>query len=224
MCTQSNSDFSLGVKQAKAIGKVLVGTHEQSLVNVNSVKLIISSPRSRAIQTKKLIFEHTDQSIVDTIPFEIDEDLREWEYGDYEGLLTKQIIELRKEKGIPDKIDPATGKTVPWNIWSDGCENGEVYTDVTLRLNRLIAKIRALHKKALERDEACDVVIFGHGHILRCFAALWLGRSINVNPQLILDTGGVGVLSYQHHNIEEPAIHVSGPFAVPVEEEKEHAA
>lgn len=211
-----------GIKQAREVGKVLVGTSASSLVNVNNIKLIISSPRERAIHTKKLLFENVPQDIMEQIPFEIDDDVREWEYGDYEGLLTKQIIEKRYQEGIPENIDVHTGKVIPWNIWADGCEGGEDYTRVTLRLNRLINRIRVIHKAALENNEACDIVVFGHGHILRSFAALWLGRSININPQFVLDTAGVGVLSYQHHNIDEPAIVVSGPFSVPVAEESDH--
>ncbi|GMM34860.1 sedoheptulose-bisphosphatase [Saccharomycopsis crataegensis] len=222
----SRTDLHLteyGVNQARALGKFVTGTGNSSLLNVSNVKLIISSPRYRAIQTKELVFETIDKKIMDDIPFEIDEDVREWEYGDYEGLLTKEIIQLRRERNIPDKLDITTGKPIPWNIWADGCENGEDYTRVSIRLNRLIEKIRTLHKQALEKDEPCDVVVFGHGHILRSFAALWLGRSLNINPQFLLDTGAVGVLSYQHHNIDEPAIHLS-PFVVPMGEETEHAA
>lgn len=203
--------------------KSLGGNRKSSLINISNVKLIITSPRSRAQHTKKLVFESIDPKVMEQIPCEVDEDLREWEYGDYEGLLTKEIIELRKNRGIPEKLDVLTGKPIPWNIWAEGCENGEDYTRVTIRLNRLISKIKLYHKEALYNNQPCDIVIFGHGHILRSFAALWLGRPLNINPQFLLDTSGVGVLSYQHRNIDEPAIHLSGPFSVPVEEENDHS-
>lgn len=150
-----------------------------------------------------------DDSTKSKITVEEVNEIREWEYGDYEGLLTKQIIELRQSRGLGSD----------WNIWRDGCENGEDYTQVTLRVDNVIKKIQAIHKKALDNNEACDIVVVGHGHILRCFAARWVGREINVNPQFMLDAGGVGVLSYQHHNIEEPALFLAGAFVVPVEEQ-----
>lgn len=219
----SSTDLDLteyGKKQAIATGSVLVGDSNTSLIDIKHVKLIISSPRKRAVHTKELIFRNFKEQ-EDKIPFEIDNDLREWEYGDYEGLKTNEIIELRKKRGLAEHLDIETGEPIRWTIWADGCENGEDYSRVAIRLNRLILKIKSLHKEALEKDEPCDVVIFGHGHILRCFVALWLGRPINIDPGFLLDTSGAGVLSYMHHNINEPAIQLSGPFAVPVDEQAE---
>ncbi len=85
------------------------------------------------------------------------------------------------------------------------------------------------------KDEAgpCDVLIVAHGHILRSFAARWVGRNLADNPALILEAGGVGTLrsvsqesiwraletdhrSYEHHNIKEPAILLGGSFVVNV--------
>lgn len=191
-------------------GKKLIGTTNEFLINPENVKLIITSPRKRAIETKELLFTNIDKSIYDSIPSEIEEDVREWEYGDYEGLLTSEIKQLRKERGLEGDN---------WTIWEYGCENGEEYKQVTERIDRLITKIQKIHKTYLDAGKQCDIMVIAHGHILRCFAARWIGMGINKNPKFMLDAGGVCVLSYQHHNIEEPAMFLTGAFTVPVEEE-----
>mgnify|MGYP004711678667 FL=1 len=86
-------------------------------------------------------------------------------------------------------------------------------------MDRLIAKIHQISKKAIEDDVASDIVVVAHGHILRCFAARWVKRDISRNPDFLLDAGGVGVLSYGHRNVNEPALALAGAFTVPVEEE-----
>jgi broad specificity phosphatase PhoE len=60
-----------------------------------------------------------------------------------------------------------------------------------------------------------------HGHILRAFAARWVGKKLEDNPSLILEAGGVGTLSYEHHSIDEPAILLGGGFMVDVVENAE---
>lgn len=203
------TDF--GVRQMRATGTHLIGTSPFQMIKPANLKHVFTSPRLRAQATVDLLLE----GVSEKIPRTVENDLREWEYGDYEGLLTKQIIELRQLRGL-DKEKPEND---PWNIWRDGCENGEVNHEVAKRLDRVIGSIRDIHREALAKNEACDVLVVAHGHILRCFAARWVGRDISCNPQLLLDAGGVGVLSYQHHNIEEPAVALAGAFVVPVEEE-----
>lgn len=198
-----------GVRQMRATGRNLVGSTPDQLVQVRNLHYVISSPRTRARQTVELLLEGLSEEEKSHIEFRVDDRIREWEYGDYEGLLTKQIIDLRQLRGLGTS----------WNIWAYGCENGESYTDVTKRVDELIADIRKLHKKALEEQKACDIVVVAHGHILRCLAARWVEYPINCNPKYMLDAGGVGVLSYQHHNIDEPALQLAGAFVVPVEEE-----
>lgn len=200
-----------GVKQMRNTGKHLIGSTPFQMIKPKNIKLILTSPRLRATHTADLLLEGVDELAKLEIPVVIDEDLREWEYGDYEGLKTDEIIELRKLRGLDQD-----GET--WNIWKFGCENGEQHEDVTARLDRLIRRIRKVHAQAIEDNVECDVIVVAHGHILRCFAARWVGRPIDRNPQLLLDAGGVGVLSYQHCNIEEPAFYMSGAFVVPVEE------
>ena len=67
--------------------------------------------------------------------------------------------------------------------------------------------------------EPYDVLIVAHGHILRAFAGRWIGQNIAHNPSLLLDAGGVGTLSYEHHSLEEPAILLGGAFMSDVVED-----
>ena len=77
--------------------------------------------------------------------------------------------------------------------------------------------MREFHRQAIAKKEPCDILVVAHGHILRCLGARWVQRELNVNPQLILDAGGVGTLSYEHHNIDEPSIFYQGhsPYRLP---------
>lgn len=202
-----------GVTQMVNTGKQLIGPLPTQIIKPENISMFITSPRKRAIQTGELLLQGLDPETKLKIPMSIDEDLREWEYGDYEGLTTPEIIALRKSRG-----HEANGEK--WTIFEYGCENGENHKQVTERLDRLIARIRAVHAKAIEDNVPSDVVIVAHGHILRCFAARWVNRPLDRNPDMILDAGGVGVLSYQHCNINEPAFYMSGAFVVPVEEEE----
>lgn len=201
-----------GVNQMRNTGKHLIGTTPFQMIKPANVKLVLTSPRTRAKQTVNLLLEGLDDLTRLTIPVEEENDIREWGYGDYEGLLTQQIIDLRRLRG-----HDANGEV--WNIWQYGCENGEDHLQVTERVDKVIEKVKRVHAAAMEVNEPCDVVIVAHGHILRCLAARWVGRPLNKNPDMMLDAGGVGVLSYQHCNIDEPALYLAGAFVVPVEEE-----
>ena len=140
--------------------------------------------------------------------------MREWDYGDYEGLTSAQIRASRKSRGLNED----------WDIWRDGCEGGESPEDVTTRLDALIAELRErFHRDTFGagKGRPNDVLIVAHGHVLRAFAARWVGKRLEENPSLILEAGGVGTLSYEHHRIEEPAILLGGAFVVDVVEKEE---
>lgn len=207
------TDF--GVTQMRNTGKHLIGDTPFQMIKPGNLKKVITSPRYRARQTGDLLLESLGDEQRASIDISVNDDIREWEYGDYEGLKTADIIKLRQSRGL-DRDKPAGDE---WNIWRDGCENGEIHLQVAHRVDRVIAEIRECHAEALANNEACDIVVVAHGHILRCFAARWVGRDLDRNPDFLLDAGGVGVLSYGHHNINEPAIYLAGAFTVPVEEE-----
>lgn len=126
--------------------------------------LVLSSPLRRARETCELA------GLGDRM--ELSEDLREWDYGEYEGKTTPEIRESR-----PD-----------WWLWSDGCPGGESPPDVQARADRLLARLR---------DIDGDVALFAHGHILRVIAARWIELGIEGGARLKLSSGTICVLGFE---------------------------
>lgn len=114
--------------------------------------------------------------------------MAEWDYGDYEGLKSVEIRELRQSKGLDKGRD--------WDIWRDGCEGGESPREVEERCDKLIEKIRReWHTPAMGGGSASgDVLCVAHGHLLRAFAMRWVGKKLEEPLALILEAGGVGIL------------------------------
>ncbi|KAJ5772390.1 hypothetical protein N7520_002919 [Penicillium odoratum] len=206
-----------GEKRIRATGKALVG-NDRLVVPKNLVHVYVS-PRTRAQRTLELLEigcrerlpwnkernaeEH--EPIRTEAKVEITDAIQEWDYGDYEGLTSKQIRSIRAEKGEGD-----------WNIWTDGCPGGESPEDVMRRLDALIAEIRDKYQRECFENPGClkgDVLVVGHGHILRAFAMRWVGKPLT-ETSFILEAGSVGTLSYEHNNINEPAIILGGQFVV----------
>jgi probable phosphoglycerate mutase len=112
---------------------------------------------------------------------QVDADLLEWDYGNFEGKLTADIL---KEK-------PG------WELFRDGCPGGESPGDVAARADRFIAQARALDG---------DVLAFSSGHIIRMIAARWLGLSPDGGRYFFCRPASVGILAFEHHNRKEPII------------------
>lgn len=77
--------------------------------------------------------------------------------------------------------------------------------------------MRGLHQSKGPESSAGgtgDVLVVGHGHILRAFAMRWVGKTLQDGPTFLMEAGGVGTLSYEHHSIDEPAILLGGAFVV----------
>jgi probable phosphoglycerate mutase len=127
--------------------------------------LVLTSPLRRASETCELAGLGAQSQVRD--------DLREWDYGDYEGITTAEI--QRRRPG--------------WSLWRDGCPNGEVAAQVGARADRLIAEVRAAD---------ADSIAFGHGHMLRVLAARWLGLGPESGAMFALDTGTLSTLGYEH--------------------------
>lgn len=104
---------------------------------------------------------------------EVDVDLREWNYGEYEGL-TPQEIRVQRPG---------------WLIFRDGCPGGESPEQVGTRVDRVIARARAAEG---------DVALFAHGHVLRVLAARWLGLPAPDGSHFLLETATLCVLSSYH--------------------------
>jgi probable phosphoglycerate mutase len=121
---------------------------------------------------------------------DVDADLVEWDYGRFEGKLTKDI--LYEWPG--------------WELFRDGCPDGESPTDVAGRADRFIARVR---------DNDGDVLAFSSGHIIRMIAARWLGLPPGAGRYFFCRPASVGVLGYEHKNSAEPIIglwnHISQP-------------
>ncbi|KAK9353894.1 histidine phosphatase superfamily [Lipomyces doorenjongii] len=197
-----------GERRVSATGRAMVG--KDRLIDPRHLLKVYISPRHRARRTFDLLVGE-DKCGTDRVV--VDDRVQEWNYGDYEGLLTSQIRTLRKERGLD-----RDGKV--WNIWHDGCENGESPEQITNRLDDIIAEIHDL-QRTHQKSPRKDILVVAHGHILRAFAMRWVKKNINENPALLLEAGAIGVLSYEHNNIDEPAILLGGAFIVPDPNEEE---
>jgi broad specificity phosphatase PhoE len=112
---------------------------------------------------------------------EIEPDLTEWDYGDYEG---RGPVDIRN--GRPD-----------WKLFRDGCPRGESPTQVSERADRLIARLRAM---------GGNIAIFTHGSFGRVLAARWIGLPVRHAEHFLLSTASVSVLGHDHNLAEESAI------------------
>jgi broad specificity phosphatase PhoE len=111
---------------------------------------------------------------------EMDPDLQEWDYGQYEG---RRTIDIRKER-------PG------WYLFSDGCPGGESVEAIGARADRVVARLRAIED---------NVLVFSHGHILRVLAARWLGLPAGEARLFLLSTAALSILGYEHA-LNEPTI------------------
>lgn len=184
-----------GEKQVTQSAKVVVGPGK--IIDPSRIAHLFISPRTRARRTYELLFDGVKTPQLDSNT-EITEDIREWEYGQYEGLLTAQIRAARKEKGLDSER--------AWNIWLDGCDGGESAAEVSTRLDRIIQKIKEIQGPYMHGEKTVDIVIIAHGHILRAFAKRWIGFELGMRLPMMLEPGAVGVLSYEHHRVDEPAL------------------
>ncbi len=132
---------------------------------------VFTSPLRRAHRTCELAGFTADET---------DADLVEWNYGEYEGLTT---VEIRR-------LSPT------WDLFRDGCPNGETPQDIAARADRFIDKVRS---------ERGDVIAFSSGHMIRVIAAQWLRLGPDAARNFLVSTASVGILGYEH-NDREPVI------------------
>jgi probable phosphoglycerate mutase len=154
----SRTDLPLveeGRARAQALGPVLKRW---------DFSLVLTSPLRRARETCELA-GFGDRAVVC-------EDLREWDYGDYEGLTTPQIREDRPG----------------WNLWRDGCPNGEQPEAVGARADRALDQLRSVDGNALA---------FAHGHIFRVLAARWIELPASGGARLALRAGAICALGFE---------------------------
>jgi broad specificity phosphatase PhoE len=149
-----------GRDEARAIGRALSG---------RAFARVLGSPMHRALETARLA-GFRDLEVV--------EDLREWDYGDYEGRTTPEI-----RQDVPG-----------WTVWTHPSPGGETADEVAARVDRVITRVRALDR---------DVAIFGHGHALRVLGVRWCGFPPTDGRAVALDPASICVLGYER---ETPVI------------------
>lgn len=154
----SRTDIALtadGERQARNLAPTLEGLN---------VAAVLCSPMQRARRTCELAGLSNRA--------EVDDDLREWDYGDYEGVTTATIR-----------------TTVPgWTVWTGTCPGGETIAEVAARADRLIERVRAT---------AGDTIVFAHGHILRVVAARWCELDPIEGRRFVLDPATLSTLGWE---------------------------
>jgi probable phosphoglycerate mutase len=152
-----------GQRNARALGKRLRGL---------TFSAVLTSPLQRAARTCEL-------SGFGAVA-EVDRDLLEWNYGEYEG---RRTVEIRTER--PD-----------WQLFRDGCPGGESPGQVGARADRVVTRVRAIRG---------DVLLFSSGHFLRVFSARWLGLEPGAGRYFVLITASVSALGYDGR-LSQPVI------------------
>ncbi len=152
-----------GEQAAQALGERLRSQHFTQ---------VLTSPLRRAARTCALAGFGDVAAIEDG--------LLEWDYGDYEGRTTPEILQER-----PD-----------WKLFRDGCPGGESPSQIGARGDAVVARVRATDG---------PVLLFSSAHMLRVLTARWLGLPVDGGRLLILGTASLSVLGYEH-DLSEPVI------------------
>jgi broad specificity phosphatase PhoE len=148
----------------------IAGRRLRPVLAAESFTSVFTSPLQRARETCELAGLGEEAGV--------EADLMEWNYGEYEGLTTKQI--QTKRPG--------------WSLFRDGCPGGESPQQVAARADQIIDKLRRAEGNA---------ALFAHGHILRVLAARWIGLPASCGERFLLDTATLSILGYYY---ETPAL------------------
>lgn len=144
-----------GEENAREVGRLL---------KAHSFAVVLTSPLLRARETCRLA-SFGDKA-------EVEPNLREWDYGEYEGRTTHDIRQTRPG----------------WSLWSDGVPSGETIEQVAARAQAVIDRVATT---------SGDVLLFAHGHILRILCCCWLGLPPQDGRFFALSTGAVSTLGYE---------------------------
>lgn len=153
-----------GEEEARSLGK-----HMRDI----QFSQVLTCPLQRAQQTCALVG-------LKPVP-EIEPDLIEWDYGDYEG---KRSVDIRQER--PD-----------WNIFRDGCPQGEMPAQISARADRLLARLCKLDG---------NIALFSHGQIGAVLAARWIGLAVVEAQHFPLGTASVSIFTFDSHHPTVPVI------------------
>jgi broad specificity phosphatase PhoE len=177
-------------KSGQHTGRTDIPLTEHGIVQAESLRpllsdlkpaLVLCSPRQRSQRTAELAGVHVD---------DIDDDLAEWDYGDFEGLTSEQIC-----------LDHPG-----WTIWTGDPPNGETAEQVGRRADRVLARVRP----ALGDG---PVLLFGHGHINRVLGARWIGQPVSGGGSFALGTAAPCLLGVEHSRAVIVRWNVSNPAA-----------
>jgi len=135
---------------------------------------VLTSPLQRSVRTCELAGFGAVAKV--------DQDLVEWDYGQYEGCRTVEIHAERPE----------------WQLFRDGCPGGETPEQIGVRADLVVSRVR---------NNQGNVLLFSSGHFLRVLAARWLGLEPGSGQYFLLDTASLSTLGYEHSHLE-PAIRV----------------
>jgi probable phosphoglycerate mutase len=153
-----------GERTARRLGERLKGL---------TFALVLTSPLQRAARTCELAGFKSGA--------EVEKDLVEWDYGEYEGRRTADIVKERPG----------------WELFRDGCPGGESPQHISARADRVVQRVR---------EVSGNVLLFTSGHVLRVVAARWLGLDVSVNCKFfMLSTASLSALGYEH-NRSRPVI------------------
>jgi probable phosphoglycerate mutase len=155
-----------GENQARELGRRLRGV---------SFAKTLASPRQRARQTAALVAAGRE--------IEIEPELAEWDYGEYEGQRSEDIRVGRPE----------------WNLFRDGCPGGESPAQAADRADRLIGRLRLLEG---------DIAIFSHGHFGRVLGVRWIGLPVAQAQAFLLDTASLSVLGCEPDHPDRPTLNL----------------
>ncbi len=137
------------------------------------IQIVLTSPLQRARQTCDLSGLGSNARV--------DADLREWDYGAFEGETTPEICAHHPG----------------WTLYKDGCVGGESVEKVTARAERVLLALRQLEGV---------VALFSHGQFLRVLALRWMGLGAGHGEHLALGTASISILGFERHNGEVPAL------------------
>ena len=134
---------------------------------------VLTSPRLRA-RTTCALAGLGEQA-------EVEPDLAEWDYGDYEG---RRSVDIEMDR-------PG------WNLFRDGCPHGETPQQISARVDHLIDRLLAL---------GGDIALFGHGQMGAVLVARWIGLPPMAGAHFSLSPASMGILSWDAHHTDGPAI------------------
>jgi probable phosphoglycerate mutase len=160
------TDISL-TENGRAVARRL-----QPILAEESFAQVLTSPLIRARETCQLAGLGSRAAV--------EPDLKEWNYGEYEGLTPKQIHD--RQPG--------------WMIFRDGCPGGETPAQIGARVDRVIARVRTVPG---------NVALFAHGHVFRVLVARWIGIPAGGGQHFLLDTATLNVLGYYY---DSPAVRI----------------